>query len=36
MMTSEAALALYRQGPNAVVRALLDQSATVETLQQRV
>jgi transposase len=36
MMTSEAALALYRKGANAVVRALLDQSATVETLQRQV
>ena len=36
MMTPEAALALYRKGPNAVVRVLMDQSAMVETLQQQV
>jgi len=36
MMTPEAALALYRQGEGAVVRALVDQSATVETLRQQV
>ena len=36
MMTPEAALALYRQGPDAVVRVLVEQSATVETLQQQV
>ena len=35
MMTPEAALALYRKGPNAVVRVLVDQSATVDALQQR-
>ncbi len=35
MLTREAALALYRKGPAAVVQALLDQSATVEALQQR-
>jgi transposase len=36
MMTPEAALALYRKGSGAVVRVLLDQSATVEALQQQV
>ena len=36
MMTPEAARALYRQGEGAVVRALLDQSATVDALQQQV
>jgi len=36
MMTPEAARALYRQGEGAVVRALLDQSATVERLQQQI
>lgn len=36
MMTPEAALALYCKGRNAVVRVLVDQSATVETLQQQV
>ena len=36
MMTPEAALALYRKGKGAVVRALLEQSAHVETLQQQV
>jgi transposase len=35
MMTPEAALALYRKGEGAVVRVLLDQSATVDALQQR-
>ena len=35
MMTPEAALALYRKGSGAVVRMLVDQSATVEALQQR-
>jgi len=36
MMTPEAALTLYRQGESAVVRTLLDQSATVDNLQQQV
>jgi transposase len=36
MLTPEAALALYRKGSGAVVRVLLDQSATVETLQRQV
>ena len=35
MMTPDAALALYRKGPGAVVRVLVDLSATVEALQQR-
>lgn len=36
MMTPEAARALYRQGEGAVVRALLQQSATVDNLQQQL
>ena len=36
MMTPEAARVLYRQGESTVVRALVDQSATVETLRQQL
>ncbi len=35
MLTREDAMALYRKGPQAVAQALVDQSATVDALQQR-
>jgi transposase len=36
MLTPEAARAVYDQGPEAVVRMLLEQGATIEALQQQV